>query len=343
MIHKCYDCRVARGKAGEQRMADLPEERSISDGPFLNSGLDMFGPYIIKEGRKELKRWGILFTCLSCRGIHLESVVNADTDSFIMALRRFMSRRGTVNSIRSDNGGNFVGASNELGNAYKELDHDKIKKYLLSKQCDMIVWKRNPPESSHKGGVWERQIRSAKNVLNHILKSHPGRLTDEALRTFLTEVEAIVNSRPLTVDTQGDDSTAPITPNHLLTMKSKVVLQPPGDFQEADIYSQRRWRTIQYLANVFWERWRKEFLAALQLRQKWNGTTRNMEVGDIVLIKESKTPRNQWPLGRIVEVFPGDDSLIRTVRIKSSASKEPLTRSIAKVVLLAESSTTGEQ
>ena len=168
LIHRCYDCRANRGKASEQRMADLPEDRTISDGPFLHNGLDMFGRYIIKDGRKELKRWGILFTCLSCRDIHLESVVNADTDSFILALRRFMSRRGTVNSIRSDNGGNLVGASNELENAYKELNHEKIQNFLLTKQCDMIVWKRNPPESSHKGGIWERQIRSAKNILNHI-------------------------------------------------------------------------------------------------------------------------------------------------------------------------------
>ena len=105
-----------------------------------------------------------------------------------------MARRGVVRSIRSDNGGNFIGASNELEKAYKELDHDKIRRYLLTKQCDMISWERNPPESSHKGGVWERQIRSAKNVLNNILRKHPARLNDEALRTFFTEVESIVNS-----------------------------------------------------------------------------------------------------------------------------------------------------
>ena len=86
------------------------------------------------------------------------------------------------------------------------MDHNKIRKFLLSKQCDMIDWRRNPPESSHKGGVWERQIRSAKNVLNNLLRKHHARLNDEAFTTFLTEVEAIVNSRPITVDTLGDES-----------------------------------------------------------------------------------------------------------------------------------------
>ena len=336
MIHKCVDCRSKRGKVEQQKMANLPEERSVSEGPFVHCGLDMFGHYIIKEGRKELKRWGILFTCLSCRGIHLETVSNADTDSFILALRRFIARRGVVRSIRSDNGGNFIGASNELEKAYKEMNHDKIRKYLLTKQCDMILWQRNPPESSHKGGVWERQIRSAKNVLNTILRKHDARLNDESFRTFLTEVESIVNSRPLTVDTLGDNTMLAISPQNLLTMKSKVVLQPPGDFQPADIYCQRRWRTVQFLANVFWSRWRKEFLSSLQARQKWTKPTRNMEVGDVVLVKDSKTSRNQWPMGRITAVYPGEDGLVRTVQVKTSASREPLMRSVAKIVLLLE-------
>ena len=123
---------------------------------------------------------------------------------------------------------------------------------------------------------------------------------------------------------------------NLLTMKSKVVLQPPGDFQPADVYCQRTWRTVQFLANVFWSRWRKEFLSSLQTRQKWIKQTRNLAVGDVVLVKESNTSRNQWPLGRITTVYPGDDGLVRTVQVKTAASREPLTRSVAKIVLLLE-------
>ena len=336
LIHHCSDCRANRGKTIEQKMADLPEERLASEGPFVHCGLDMFGHYIVKEGRKEIKRWGILFTCLSCRGIHLEMVSKADTDSFILALRRFIARRGPVRTIRSDNGGNFVGASNEFEKAYKEMDHNRIRKFLLTKQCDLIDWHRNPPESSHKGGVWERQIRSAKNVLNNILRKHPARLNDEALRTFFVEVESIVNCRPLTVDTLGDESTETLSPHNLLSMKSKVILPPPGNFQEADVYCRKRWRTVQHLANVFWTRWRKEFLSSLQVRQKWKGSSRNLEVGDIVLVKESDSRRNQWPLGRIVQTFPGEDGLVRTVEVKTSGHREPLTRSVVKIVLLVE-------
>ena len=150
------------------------------------------------------------------------------------------------------------------------------------------------------------------------------------------EVESIVNCRPLTLDTLGDESVETLSPHNLLSMKSKVILPPPGHFEEADVYCRKRWRTVQYLANIFWTRWRKEFLSSLQTRQKWRQTTRNIQVGDIVLIKDSSSNRNHWPLGRIVQTHPGEDGLVRTVQVKTSGSKEPLTRSVAKIVLLVE-------
>ena len=96
------------------------------------------------------------------------------------------------------------------------------------------------------------------------MKADAGRLDDESLRTLFVEVEAIVNSRPLAVDSLTDVSIDPLTPNHLLTMTSKVVFPPPGVFQKADIYSRKRWRAVQYLANEFWNRFKKEYLQASQ-------------------------------------------------------------------------------
>ena len=96
-----------------------------------------------------------------------------------------------------------------------------------------------PPESQHMGGVWERQVRSVKTILMSMLKGYVGRLNDESLRTLLVEVEAIVNSRLLTAGNLNDESMEPLTPNHLLTMKSRVVLPPPGSFQEAEVYCRK--------------------------------------------------------------------------------------------------------
>ena len=158
----------------------------------------------------------------------------------------------------------------ELKEALGELDHDKIGKELLQNNCDWFSFKMNVPSASHIGGVWERQIRSVHNVLLVLLENNGNQLNDESLSTFMCEAEAIINSRPLTVDGLADpDSLALLAPNHLLTMKSKIVLPPPGNFQNADMYSRRRWRCVQHLANELWCRWKKEYLHSLQLHQKW--------------------------------------------------------------------------
>lgn len=122
----------------------------------------------------------------------------------------------------------------------------------------------NVPHASHMGGVWERQIRTVRNVLTVLLDNHGTIVDDESLRTFVLEAEAIVNSRPLT--TENPDHLEPLTLNHLLTMKSKVILPPPGNFQGADTYSRKRWPRVQYLVNEFWYRSRNEFIQSLQVR-----------------------------------------------------------------------------
>ena len=314
-ISNCVVCRKLRGAVSEQKMADLPEDRLEEAPPFTYCGVDYFGPWYIKEGRKQMKRYGVLFTCLVSRAIHLETANALTTDTFINALRRFLSHRGPTRQIRSDRGSNFVGAKSELEGALSELDQARIHNFLLESNCDWFEFKMNPPSASHMGGVWERQIRSARNVLASLLQSAGEQSDDESLRTLMCEAEAIVNSRPLSVDDLSLPSLERLTPNHLLTSKSNVLLPPPGDFKRADLYSRKRWRRVQHLSNEFWNRWRREFLQTLQQRQKWTGTRRNVQVNDIVLLKVNDLPRNQWPLARVVETFPSSDGLVRKVKL----------------------------
>ena len=204
--------------------------------------------------------------------------------------------------LRCDNGSNFVGAQKELEKAYKEMDHKKIEFFFQNIGADYINWHRNPPASTHMRGVWERQIRSAHTILMSLLHAHGRSLNDESLRTLLTETEALVNSRPLTVDTLGDmQSEQPICPTNILTMKSKVVLTPPGHFVKAGEYNRKRWRHIQHIANEFWVRLRKEFLWSLQPLHKWNEKHRNFQNGDIVLLKTDAN-HNQWPMAKVVGI-----------------------------------------
>ena len=158
-----------------------------------------------------------------------------------------------------------------------------------------------------------------------------GGFDDEMLRTFLTEAEAIVNSRPLTYlnQTPSDSSDPqPISPMQLLTLKSRVVLPPPGAFLREDVYSRRRWRRIQALADEFWRRWRADFLPTLQRRQKWTKAEPNLRIGDVVLVVDDDAPRSRWPLGRVVDAHESADRLMRkvTVRVSGSTYDRPIHR-----------------
>ncbi|XP_022806462.1 uncharacterized protein LOC111343532 [Stylophora pistillata] len=337
IVAKCVTCHRLRGHVQDQKMADLPSERTTPAPPFTYTGMDVFSPFYIKERRKELKRWGLIFTCLSSRAIHLETLNSMTSDSFLNALRCFISRRGKVRELRSNQGTNFVGTKNELVAVLKELDTTPLKEYLSSQDCDWIDFNLNAPKASHMGGIWERQIRTARSVLSALLLKHSTQLDDEALRTFMTEAECIVNCRPLTIENLTDPLTPePLTPNHLLTLKTQVVLPPPGKFESPDQYSRKRWRRVQYLANQLWLCWQKEYCALLQKRQKWTTPKRCMRKGDVVLVCDNESPRNQWPLAVVSKVFPSGDQLVRKVQITTAKDGERrfLERPVHKLVLL---------
>ena len=315
-ISKCVTCRKLRASPQQQVMAELPTDRFEQVPPFTFSAVDYFGPFYIKEGCKEMKRYGVLFTCMASRAIHLEIATSLTTDSFLNAYRRFVCRRGPIQQLRSDQGTNFVGAKNELEAALHEMNHNKIQRELLKDNCDWFAWKMNVPHASHMGGVWERQIKTVRSVLTGLLENHGNQLDDESLRTLMIEAEAIVNSRPLTTDDLTDpDSQDVLTPNHLLTMKSSIILAPPGNFQRADVYSKKRWRRVQQLADEFWQRWRKSYLQSLQTRQKWTTPMKNVEVGDIVILKDDSVPRNCWKLARVETTYPDADGYVRKVKV----------------------------
>ena len=204
---------------------------------------------------------------------------------------------------------------------------------------DWITWINNPPTSSHVGGVWEKQIRTARGILNALVKTHGKSLDDESLHMLLVKVEAIVNSRPVTTETISHvKSDIPLSPANLLTMKLKVILLPPGCFSSADIYSRKRWGRVQHSANEFQSRSHKEFLQTLQEQKTCKIWRRNFQNGDIVLLK-AETHRNHWPLAHKTETFEDKHGVVQTVRLKlgskNNAQRE-LVRPIAKIVLLVE-------
>ena len=162
-------------------------------------------------------------------------------------------------------------------------------------------------------------------------------LNDESFRTLLTEAECIVNCRPLTFPSSDPtDLQSPISPSNILTMKSKIVMPPPGDFQRADLYLRKRWKQVQYLVEIFWTRWKREYLNTLQMRKKWNRPQRSFEIGDIVLVVDERTSRNLWPLAHVIDITPDSVGAVRSVKVKTAMST--LKRPIVKLVILLENS-----
>ena len=330
IISKCVPCRKYQGRCESQKMADLPQDR-ITEGkkPFSHVGMDYFGPFEVKFGRKTYKRYGVIFTCSTSRAIHLEVCHSLTTDSCINAIRRFVARRGSVELIRSDNGTNLVGAERELRESIENWNQSKIGRTL---QQQNIQWIFNPPASSHFGGFWERLIRSIRKVMYSVMKEQVLQLDDEGLSTLMCEVENILNNRPITPVSEDQRDLTTLTPSDLLLTKT-VTQIPPGIFDPSDNYVKRRWRQVQYLTNLFWRRWMREYLPMLQRRQKWLKPKRNIKIGDIVLVADN-SPRHVWPLARVTEINLDHKGYVRAVTVKTQSST--LQRPIHKLCLILE-------
>ena len=192
-------------------------------------------------------------------------------------------------------------------------------------------WSFNPPAGSHHVGVWEGIIRMIRKILSPVLHQHT--LDDEGFQTVLCEAEAMLNDRPITKLSEDPNDLEALTPNHLLLMKGKPVL-PPGLFERTDLYANRRWKQVQYIANLFWKRWVHEYLPLLQERQKWMKEKRSFKPGDIVVVVDSTAPRGSWLLGRILKTYPDKRGLVRSVSLQTKTSR--IERPVTKICLLCE-------
>ena len=151
--NKCIRCRKGRAQAKAPLIADLPGEQLVASTMFWNVGVDNFGPFTAKIGRRNEKRWCCLFTCLTVRVVLIEIVPKLDTDSCLSAIMRFSARRGKAVKVIGDNGTNFVGAEKELAEYIAAWNKEQIEEHLIQQG---VRWKFNPPAAPHFGGVWEK-------------------------------------------------------------------------------------------------------------------------------------------------------------------------------------------
>lgn len=213
-----------------------------SSPPIAYCGFDCFGPFLVKDGRKDLKWFGLLFTCLYCWAVHKEVLDDWTTDAFMNVWRTLIAIRGPVHQLRCDQGKNFVGARKEFAKLLRTRDIAKQQEI----GCKFIM---NVPAASYIGGIWERQIRTIRSILSLMLDKSASRLDSTTLRTCLYETMAIIKTRLLIVKHLNyPTGPEPLTPNHMLTMKTSILLPPPGQFCKEDLYLWKRWKGEQYLA-----------------------------------------------------------------------------------------------
>ena len=335
VIKSCAICQRLRGKPCVPEMSDLPPDRLEESPPFTYTGLDMFGPHAVTEGittrrnSATKKVWGLVFICLVTRAVHVETVPGLDTSSMINALRRFFAIRGVCRHLRSDNGSNFVAACNEIG-AEKCIGY--LRGEAESHDCKWIF---NPPGASHMGGSWERAIGSIRKIMAASLLLLGNRaISRDEIHTLFQEAVSIINNTPLYETSNSPDEPLSISPANLLMLKDSPNPSPVVKFSESDInsYGLKRWKRIQIIADEFWKRWRKDYLATLQSRSKWSKSRPNLCCGDVVIIKDKQLPRNNWPTGVIEKAFHSDDGNVRSCEVRTSQGM--YRRAVCDLVLL---------
>lgn len=335
IIRKCVICFKAKPTLSEAIMGSLPVGRVTVSRPFHHCGVDYAGPLILREAKRRnartIKSYIAIFVCFATRAIHIELVSDLTTDAFIAALRRFSARKGRPACIYSDNGTNFVGTQKQLKELYEFLSSDSVQsevRHFWSEQ--ETTWHFIPPNAPHFGGLWEAAVKSAKHHLYRIVgRAH---LTFEKISTILYEIEAILNSRPLTPLSEDPNDLACLTPGHFL-VGNPLNSFPCRDFSDINENRLLRWQRVQQLRQHFWHRWSLEYLQSLQRRNKWKSNKGpQLKPNQLVLVKQQGLAPMQWLIGRVESIHPGADGEIRVATIKTATGT--LSRPLSRLALL---------
>lgn len=312
VIKICSVCKKIEGRSyAVPPPSPLPDFRLSDEFAFTRVGVDFAGPLYVKDvfsKKGEAKKAYIaLFTCATTRAVHLELVPNLSGESFIRALMRFKGRRGTPTLIVSDNG--------------KTFKDEKVQTFC---QRDGTEWKFNVEAAPWWGGFFERLVKSVKLCLKKCLRN--ARLDYDEMSTSLVEVEAVLNSRPLTY--VYDEMEEPLTPSHLIVGRRILSVPAKSSFNE-DVNEgtiTRRVKFLQRTLDHFWNRWRAEYLTELREHHRYSkraNSLRKVRVGDIVCLHDHKIPRQRWRLGKVERLLPGRDGHVRSAVVRVKAGNSP--------------------
>lgn len=334
VLKKCVICFRVNPKNLENLMGNLPRSRVVPSRPFSNCGVDFAGPFEIKlskiRNQRVVKGYVCAFVCFATKAAHLEVVEDLSTESFLNCFKRFISRRGLPVNMYSDNATNFIGTNNSLTDLYRffsnQCTQNAFSEYFASLR---VHWHFIPARSPHFGGLWESVIKAAKYHLRRVIGSH--RLTYEQFSTILTQVEACLNSRPLTPLTENPDDLNFLTPGHFLVGTALNAL-PQEDVRDSSTGRLNKFQLLTQMLQSFWSHWSREYLTRLQQRTKWRRITEPIKCGDLVVLKEDNQPPLKWQMGRVVALHPGLDNQCRVVSLRTS--KGVVKRALSRVCVI---------
>ncbi|EFP10192.1 hypothetical protein CRE_01450 [Caenorhabditis remanei] len=330
-LTKCIRCRkVNNHPYPKPKAGNLPERRITKDRAFQHIGIDYAGPFIVKapggRGYTAHKSWIAVITCMTSRLVHLELVYSLTTDEFLLALARFMGRRGIPDSISTDNATTFQAAANIATSAYS------VENYLANKR---IKWYFNTALAPWEGGVWERMVGLVKKALKHGLGDQCYSRKD--LETIIIECESIINHRPLTYI--ADEESEIIRPIDLIQPKISYPIYNEKLLENEYREYTYRFREVINSVKRFWEVFNRDYqnqnkiFESVTFPNKAHCNTVQPVVGEIVMIKDEQLPRGKWQLGRITKLCPGKDEIVRAVEIKTK-TRNKIKRRIEHVIPL---------
>ena len=322
---ECYTCRTLDKEMAGQLMAPLPDFRLAPSPVFDVTSMDLTGPHIIRDAVKKrttMKVWGVIFTCASTGAVYLDVTESYSTDSILQTIEKFVSNRGFPSEMISDQGSQLRSAASDIT---KDWNWSVVSGWA---SVNRMKWTIVPGEGQHQNGLSESMIKCTKRSILHMIGEN--NLTFSELQLAFYKIANIINSRPIGVITNSDpDCPTPITPDDLLLGLASN--EAPSCPFEPEVSIAKRYRFMQELVDDWWKKWHDLVLPSLVPSYKWTSTQRNVQVGDICLIRY-KGMRSKYRLGQVITANAGQDDLVRSVTLHYCLPEEKTFRTVTPSV-----------